>query len=90
MWYYSNGMVNIWETSLKEGYDMKVKLKEGAAPLESHSSHQGFNKKNWIALNAGETVEVESIPNAAKGQVEEVSSSPAKTTKKTSSTGGKK
>tara|TARA_Y100001938_G_scaffold150924_1_gene244442 strand:+ start:2776 stop:2988 length:213 start_codon:yes stop_codon:yes gene_type:complete len=70
---------------------MKVKLKEGAAQLESHSSHMGFSKANWIAINKGGTVEVDSIPEAAMGRVEEVkTSSASSSSKSTSSSGGKK
>jgi len=50
---------------------MKIKLKEGEC-LESSGSHQGFPFNIWANLNAGETVEVESIPSRAINRVVEV------------------
>ena len=68
---------------------MKMKLKEGAARLESWGSHQGFPVKVWNQLNNGKTVEFNRIPSDAKDQVEEVASVPPSTPKTSSSKGGK-
>ena len=54
---------------------MKMKLKKDAVKLESAFSHQGFPTDLWIKLNNGETIEFDSIPDDAKNQVEEVSTS---------------
>ena len=54
---------------------MKLKLKDNAPSLESHSSHHGFPKSVWAKLNAGEVVEFNKIPDDAKDQVEEVEAS---------------
>ena len=56
---------------------MKIKLKEGKM-LESFGSHQGFHTSIWAKLNAGQIVEVDSIPARAIGQVEEVISKVSK------------
>ena len=50
---------------------MKVKLKEG----EKLSSNQNFcnlNHPDWIALNQGKSVELDSVPKLIEEQVEEV------------------
>ena len=60
---------------------MKIKLKKETLDnggLCSSSSHQGFNKENWLKLNKGEEIEVEQIPENSIGQVEEVSSGKTK------------
>ena len=67
---------------------MKMKLKEGAARLESWGSHQGFPVKLWNQLNNGKTVDFDRIPSDAKDQVEEVAA--ASSSKKTSSSKGGK
>ena len=54
---------------------MKVKLTKEAlndGGLCSSASHQGFNKLNWIDLNAGKTIEVDSIPEICKDKIEQV------------------
>ena len=56
---------------------MKIKLKEGKM-LESFGSYQGFPTSIWAKLNAGQIVEVDSIPARAIGQVEEVISKVSK------------
>lgn len=50
---------------------MKIKLKKGEY-LESSGSHQGFPVSIWSKLNAGETVEVDSIPARAVNKVVKV------------------
>ena len=54
---------------------MKIKLKKevlGSGGLCSSSSHQGFITSDWTKLNAGKTVEVDSIPDICKDQIEQV------------------
>ena len=65
---------------------MKIKLKKEVLELgglDSSGSHQGFNTSNWRALNNGETVEVDKIPDRSKDKVEEVKvSSPKPSSRK--------
>tara|TARA_Y100000310_G_scaffold106811_1_gene105268 strand:- start:621 stop:836 length:216 start_codon:yes stop_codon:yes gene_type:complete len=54
---------------------MKIKLKKETLALGglcSSGSHQGFPKALWGKLNNGETIEIDSIPNRVKDQIEEV------------------
>ena len=54
---------------------MKIKLKKEvleSGGLCSSSSHQGFITSDWTKLNAGKTVEVDSIPDICKDQIEQV------------------
>ena len=50
---------------------MKVKLKEGEK-LTSNYSYCYLDNKDWTALNQGKEVELDSIPNIIKNQVEVV------------------
>ena len=51
---------------------MKVKLKKGEK-LSSNMNYFGLDHGDWIALNQGKQVEMDSIPDKIKEQVEEVS-----------------
>ena len=51
---------------------MKVKLKKGEK-LSSNMNYLGLEHDDWIALNQGKQVEMDSIPDKIKEQVEEVS-----------------
>ena len=51
---------------------MKVKLKKGEK-LSSNMNYCGLEHDDWIALNQGKRVEMDSIPDKIKEQVEEVS-----------------
>ena len=51
---------------------MKVKLKKGEK-LSSNMNYCGLEHDDWIALNQGKRVEMASIPDKIKEQVEEVS-----------------
>tara|TARA_Y100001938_G_C7768699_1_gene272168 strand:+ start:146 stop:394 length:249 start_codon:yes stop_codon:yes gene_type:complete len=56
---------------------MKIKLKKDvleSGGLPSAGSHQGFTKNIWQSLNNGDTVEVDSIPERSKNNVEQVKS----------------
>ena len=48
---------------------MKVKLKEGEK-LSSNMNYCGLESDDWIALNQGKQVEMDSIPDKIKEQVE--------------------
>ena len=48
---------------------MKVKLKEGES-LSSNNNWSGLNYNEWLALSAGKEVELDSIPECIKEQVE--------------------
>ena len=52
---------------------MKVKLKEGEK-LSSMNNYCGLNMDDWTALNQEKSVELDSIPELIKEQVEEVKS----------------
>ena len=61
---------------------MKIKLKKEvleSGGLCSSSSHQGFITSDWTKLNAGNTVEVDSIPDICKDQIEQVEGTSYKT-----------
>ena len=51
---------------------MKVKLKKGEK-LSSNMNYCGLEHGDWIALNQGKQVEMDSIRDKIKEQVEEVS-----------------
>ena len=51
---------------------MKVKLKKGEK-LSSNMNYCGLEFDDWIALNQGKQVEMDSIPDKIKEQVEEAS-----------------
>ena len=51
---------------------MKVKLKKGEK-LSSNMNYCGLDHSDWIALNQGKQVEMDSIPDKIKEQVEGVS-----------------
>ena len=53
---------------------MKVKLKEGES-LSSNNNWSGLNYDDWLALSAGKEVELNSIPELIKEQVETIKSS---------------
>ena len=53
---------------------MKVKLKEGES-LSSKNNWSGLNYDDWLALSAGKEVELNSIPELIKEQVETIKSS---------------
>ena len=56
---------------------MKIKLKKDvleSGGLPSVGSHQGFTKNIWQSLNNGDTVEVDSIPERSKSNIEQVKS----------------
>ena len=69
----------------KLGENMKIKLKKDAPLLESHSSHQGFPTSEWSKLNAGQTIEVDKIPDVCKDKIETVSSSSSSSSTSSSS-----
>ena len=48
---------------------MKVKLKKGEK-LSSNMNYCGLDYGDWIALNQGKQVEMDSIPDKIKEQVE--------------------
>jgi|TARA_R100001530_G_scaffold82817_1_gene57686 hypothetical protein len=48
---------------------MKVKIKEGEK-LSSMYNHCGLEMEDWVALNQGKEVELKSIPELIKDQVE--------------------
>ena len=53
---------------------MKIKLKKDvleSGGLPSVGSHQGFTKNIWQSLNNGDTVEVDSIPERSKSNIEQ-------------------
>lgn len=52
---------------------MKVKLKKKKS-LSCSSSHQGLKYEDWLSLNNGKSVEVDSIPSLLKDSVEVVKS----------------
>tara|TARA_R100000234_G_scaffold38340_1_gene22684 strand:+ start:4283 stop:4450 length:168 start_codon:yes stop_codon:yes gene_type:complete len=51
---------------------MKVKLKDKCESIPKHSSHCGLSRDNWQKLNEGKSVNMDSIPEAAKLFLEEV------------------
>jgi len=53
---------------------MKIKLKSKKNPIKRWDSYGGFGVKISIALNSGEVVEIDKIPEVSKGLVEEVKS----------------
>lgn len=48
---------------------MKIQLKKGEK-LSSNHSYQGLSVKKWTALNQGKQVEVSSLPEHCKDQLE--------------------
>lgn len=50
---------------------MKIKLKKNVQ-LPSARCHQGLDYKDWLALNNGKEIEVDSIPDLIKNQVNEI------------------
>ena len=48
---------------------MKIKLKKGEK-LSSNMNYCGLKLEDWVALNQGKQVEMDSIPNKIKEQVE--------------------
>ena len=48
---------------------MKVKLKKGES-ISSNMNYCGLDYDDWIALNQGKQVEMDSIPDKIKEQVE--------------------
>ena len=50
---------------------MKIKLKNGER-LETFGCYEGFSKDNWVKLNSGEVIEIDSIPVKTKHKVQEV------------------
>ena len=57
---------------------MKIKLKDQKNPIKRHSTYGGFGEMVSAALNRGEVVEIEQIPELSKNLVEEVSAKPKK------------
>ena len=53
---------------------MKVKLKKGES-LSSNNNWSGLKYDDWLALSAGKEVEMDSIPEPIKEQVETKQSS---------------
>ena len=49
---------------------MKVKLKKGES-ISSNMNYCGLDYDDWVALNQGKQVEMNSIPDKIKEQVEE-------------------
>ncbi len=43
---------------------MKYKLKD--KPMDRWDSYKGLGRKNWEKLNAGKSVELKKVPEAAK------------------------
>ena len=61
---------------------MKIKLKKevlNSGGLCSSSSHQGFTPLDWINLNSGKTIEIDSIPDISKDKIEQVGGTSYKT-----------
>ena len=52
---------------------MKVKLKKGEK-LSYLSNHSGLSIQDWTALNQGNQVELNSIPNLIKDKLEKINS----------------
>ena len=50
---------------------MKIKLKKGEK-LSSNQSYQGLDMEVRTALNQGKVVEIDSMPEICKSQLEEV------------------
>ena len=48
---------------------MKVKLKKGES-LSSMNNHCGLKHKDWISLNQGKEVDLDSIPKHIADQIE--------------------
>ena len=53
---------------------MKIKLKKGEK-LSSNQSYQGLDMEVWTALNQGKVVEIDSMPEICKSQLEKVKES---------------
>ena len=51
---------------------MKVKKKDKCASIPKHGSHSGLSRESWQKLNDGKSVEMDSMPEAAKPFLEEV------------------
>ena len=56
---------------------MKVKLKSGEK-LSSNNSYQGLTMEQWTSLNQGGQIEVSSIPEHCKEQLETLKEKGAK------------
>ena len=76
MWLNWNINVNTQETSLKGGI-MKIKLKNPQA-LPNAWKGCGMTKEEWKDLEAGNTVEVKSLPELIKDNVDVVGSASKK------------
>ena len=76
MWFNGNINVNTQETSLKGGI-MKIKLKNPQA-LPNAWKGCGMTKEEWKDLEAGNTVEVKSLPELIKDNVDVVGSASKK------------
>ena len=76
MWFNGNINVNTQETSLKGGI-MKIKLKNPQA-LPNAWKGCGMTKEEWKDLEAGNTVEVKSLPELIKDNLEVVGSASKK------------
>jgi len=48
---------------------MKVKLKKGEQ-LSSNNNYCNLKYDNWVALNQGKSVELDSVPKEAQSQLE--------------------
>lgn len=55
----------------KEYIDMKIKLKKGEV-VPRANDFSGLSKKDWNAINAGKSLELEVLPRALKPYVEEM------------------
>ena len=53
---------------------MKIKLKKGEK-LSSNQNYQGLTMEVWTALNQEKVVEVDSMPEICKSQLEKVKES---------------
>ena len=45
---------------------MKVKLKDNKNKLPANCNFFGFSNENWVALNQGKQVDIDSIPEIAE------------------------
>ena len=51
---------------------MKIKILDKKKPIPPWNSYGGFSLEDWENLNAGNEVDVNSIPDAAEGFVMEI------------------
>ncbi|MBT7929622.1 hypothetical protein HN682_06885 [Candidatus Peregrinibacteria bacterium] len=51
---------------------MKIKLKDKKIQLSSSHSHRGVKYADWLKLNDGKSIEIDSIPELIKDEVVEV------------------